>query len=86
MRSTLAPLPVIIRTVSPITPCCRPRRPQWATPITPASASASSTGRQSAAKTPRATPRRVVTWASASITVASGSPPSGSAPPVASNP
>ncbi len=46
-------------------PVKAPRQPAWAAPITPAAASANSTGAQSAASTPRAIPGRVVTMASA---------------------
>ena len=75
IRSGWAPLDTIFSMVAPITPFCRPRRPQCAAPITPASGSAISTGRQSAANMPSATLFRDVTWPSASMTVGSPSFP-----------
>ena len=51
--------------VASTTPPSAPFQPAWAAPITPARASAMSTGAQSAASTPSATPGRSVTIASA---------------------
>ena len=52
----LAPRSRILFTVAATTPAASPGRPQWAAPMTAASASASSTGTQSAARTISTTP------------------------------
>ena len=52
IRSRLAPSRSIAAIVASVTPASAPRQPAWAAPTTPASASASSTGAQSAVRMP----------------------------------
>ena len=66
IRAGAAPRPTMAATVASRMPASAPFQPAWAAPITPASGSASSTGPQSAASTPRSRPGRSVTRASAS--------------------
>ena len=61
MRSRLAPSRSIAATVFSSTPVKAPFQPAWAAPITRASASANSTGPQSAVETPMAMPGVSVT-------------------------
>ena len=65
MRSTRAPSEIIAAIAWSVTPASAPRQPAWAAPITPASASASRTGAQSAVTMPSSRPGRSVTSASA---------------------
>ena len=65
MRSRRAPSFSIAAIVASTTPPSAPFQPACAAPITPAAASASSTGAQSAAITPSTTPGRSVTSPSA---------------------
>src|SRR5579883_2630513 len=65
MRARTAPSASIAAIVASSTPATAPRQPAWAAAITPASASASSTGAQSAVTMPSARPGRSVAIASA---------------------
>ena len=61
MRDRVAPSFSISRSVASSTPVSAPRQPAWAAPITRASASANSTGAQSAVRMPSSTPGVAVT-------------------------
>src|SRR5690606_4089668 len=69
-----APAERIASSTAGTTPWARPRRPACATPTTPASTSARSTGTQSATRTPSPTPAATATIASASPTESAALP------------